>query len=586
MAQRVLILILWLFSSSTFAGLFDNPGAGAFVPASQAFAFDFQQRQQTLTLSWQIKPGYYLYRKQISLSPTGAILGAASLPEGEWHHDEFFGDSEIYRQQLVFTVPITNAGDGAAITVSWQGCSDRGVCYPPESKVIPLSVVADRTEAPVNHDVSPARATTPAPLHSATTIKQPFSPLWALLIGVGIAFTPCVLPMYPLISGIILGAERKRTTTSALFLALLYIQGMALTYTAMGIIVAAIGLPFQAALQHPAVLITLSVLFALLALPMFGLYTLQLPSSLQTRFTMLSQRQQGGTPVGVFVMGIIAGLICSPCTTAPLSAILLYIAQSGDLALGGVTLWLYATGMGLPLAVVAVFGHRCLPKSGPWMAHVKVVFGFALLTMPIFLLSRITGNVWEPRMWSLLGIGFFGWAFITSLPLHGRVLRVGQVILLGAALVCARPLQDWAFGDTSPPTASLTFTKVQDLSSLDHALDQAKGSPVMLDIYADWCVSCKELEKYTFSHPDVQRALQHVRLLQVDVTANNAANRALLHHLNVPGLPAILFFNPQGEEESQSRVTGFINAGDFMAHLQNQPLSATLQKSENGQGEK
>lgn len=585
MAQRVLILILWIFSSPVFAGLFDTPGAGAFVPASQAFAFDFQQRQQTVTLSWQIKPGYYLYRKQISLSPTGATLGSASLPEGEWHHDEFFGNSEIYRQQLTFTVPIINAGNGATINVSWQGCSDRGVCYPPESKVVPLSAVANLAGMPVSNNAASA-ATRPAPQQSTATAKRPFSPLWALLIGIGIAFTPCVLPMYPLISGIILGAERKRTMTSALFLALLYIQGMALTYTAMGMIVAAIGLPFQAALQHPAVLITLSVLFTLLALPMFGLYTLQLPSSLQTRFTLLSQRQQSGTPAGVFVMGIIAGLICSPCTTAPLSAILLYIAQSGDLTLGGVTLWLYATGMGLPLAAVAVFGHRCLPKSGPWMAHIKVAFGFALLTMPIFLLSRVIDSIWEPRMWSLLGIGFFGWAFITSLPLRGRALRVGQVILLGAALVCARPLQDWVFGATSSPTAPLAFTKVQDLSSLDEALAQAKGSPVMLDIYADWCVSCKELEKYTFSHPEVQRALQHVRLLQVDVTANSAANRALLHQLNVPGLPAILFFNPQGEEQSQSRVTGFINAGDFMAHLQNQPLSATLQKSENDQGEK
>jgi thiol:disulfide interchange protein DsbD len=221
---------------------------------------------------------------------------------------------------------------------------------------------------------------------------------------------------------------------------------MALTYTALGLVVAAAGLQFQAALQHPYVLIGLSVVFLVLALSMFGLFTLQLPSSLQTRLTLMSNRQQGGSAGGVFAMGAIAGLICSPCTTAPLSAILLYIAQSGNLWLGGGTLYLYALGMGLPLILVTVFGNRLLPKSGPWMAQVKIAFGFVILALPVFLLERVLGDNWGLRLWSLLGVAFFAWAFIASLGATRPVMRIVQIVLLGAALVCARPLQDWAFG--------------------------------------------------------------------------------------------------------------------------------------------
>lgn len=284
---------------------------------------------------------------------------------------------------------------------------------------------------------------------SKPAAQLPFSALWALLIGIGIAFTPCVLPMYPLISGIVLGGRQRLSTGRALLLTFIYVQGMALTYTALGLVVAAAGLQFQAALQHPYVLIGLAVVFTLLALSMFGLFTLQLPSSLQTRLTLMSNRQQGGSPGGVFVMGAIAGLICSPCTTAPLSAILLYIAQSGNMWLGGGTLYLYALGMGLPLMLVTVFGNRLLPKSGPWMAHVKTAFGFVILALPVFLLERIIGEVWGLRLWSLLGVAFFGWAFITSLQARRAWMRTVQIILLASALISVRPLQDWALGSPS-----------------------------------------------------------------------------------------------------------------------------------------
>ncbi|HCB1741853.1 protein-disulfide reductase DsbD [Citrobacter sp. RHBSTW-00696] len=564
MAQRILTLILLLCSTSTFAGLFDAPGRSQFVPADRAFVFDFQQNQHALNLSWQVKDGYYLYRKQISITPSQADIAEVKLPPGVWHEDEFYGKSEIYRKQLTIPVTVNQAKSGATLTVTYQGCADAGFCYPPETKTVPLSEVSADTRA------------TPAPVPATDALQErpqpatqlPFSALWALLIGIGIAFTPCVLPMYPLISGIVLGGKQRLSTGRALLLTFIYVQGMALTYTALGLVVAAAGLQFQAALQHPYVLIGLAVVFTLLALSMFGLFTLQLPSSLQTRLTLMSNRQQGGSPGSVFAMGAIAGLICSPCTTAPLSAILLYIAQSGNMWLGGGTLYLYALGMGLPLMLITVFGNRLLPKSGPWMEHVKTAFGFVILALPVFLLERIIGDDWGVRLWSLLGVAFFSWAFITSLQAKHAWMRIVQIILLAAALVTVRPLQDWAFGVPHAQTQThLNFTPVASVDALNQALAQAKGKPVMLDLYADWCVACKEFEKYTFSNQQVQQALGDTVLLQADVTANNAQDVALLKHLQVLGLPTILFFDAEGKEHPEARVTGFMDAATFSAHL-------------------
>ena len=564
MAQRILTLILLLCSTSTFAGLFDAPGRSQFVPADRAFVFDFQQNQHDLNLSWQVKDGYYLYRKQISITPSQADIAEVKLPPGVWHEDEFYGKSEIYRKQLTIPVTVNQAKSGATLTVTYQGCADAGFCYPPETKTVPLSEVSANTRAtPVPVPATDALQERPQP-----ATQLPFSALWALLIGIGIAFTPCVLPMYPLISGIVLGGKQRLSTGRALLLTFIYVQGMALTYTALGLVVAAAGLQFQAALQHPYVLIGLAVVFTLLALSMFGLFTLQLPSSLQTRLTLLSNRQQGGSPGSVFAMGAIAGLICSPCTTAPLSAILLYIAQSGNMWLGGGTLYLYALGMGLPLMLITVFGNRLLPKSGPWMEHVKTAFGFVILALPVFLLERIIGDNWGVRLWSLLGVAFFSWAFITSLQAKHAWMRIVQIILLAAALVSVRPLQDWAFGVPQAQTQThLNFTPVASVDALHQALAQAKGKPVMLDLYADWCVACKEFEKYTFSNQQVQQALGDTVLLQADVTANNAQDVALLKHLQVLGLPTILFFDAEGKEHPEARVTGFMDAATFSAHL-------------------
>ncbi|MDU3047831.1 MAG: protein-disulfide reductase DsbD [Escherichia coli] len=490
MAQRIFTLILLLCSTSVFAGLFDAPGRSQFVPADQAFTFDFQQNQHDLNLTWQIKDGYYLYRKQIRITPEHAKIADVQLPQGVWHEDEFYGKSEIYRDRLTLPVTINQASAGATLTVTYQGCADAGFCYPPETKTVPLSEVVANNAASQPVSVSQ---------QEQHTAQLPFSALWALLIGIGIAFTPCVLPMYPLISGIVLGGKQRLSTARALLLTFIYVQGMALTYTALGLVVAAAGLQFQAALQHPYVLIGLAIVFTLLAMSMFGLFTLQLPSSLQTRLTLMSN----------------------------------------------------------------------LPKSGPWMEQVKTAFGFVILALPVFLLERVIGDVWGLRLWSALGVAFFGWAFITSLQAKRGWMRVVQIILLAAALVSVRPLQDWAFGatHTAQTQTHLNFTQIKTVDELNQALVEAKGKPVMLDLYADWCVACKEFEKYTFSDPQVQKALADTVLLQANVTANDAQDVALLKHLNVLGLPTILFFDGQGQEHPQARVTGFMDAETFSAHL-------------------
>ena len=563
MAARISCLIafaLALFIAlPTQASIFSPHASSRFVPVDQAFAFDFSQQGRQLTLSWKVKEGYYLYRQQIHVSTQQAQIAPVELPPGQPHEDEFYGKSEIYPQDLQVPVQLRQAATGASLSVTYQGCAAAGFCYPPETRAIPLTAVAAGATPPTV-SVQPAPA---APL--------PFSPLWALLIGIGVAFTPCVLPMYPLIAGIILGGQRSGSLLRLFSLALIYVLGMALTYTLLGIVVAAAGLRFQAALQHPYVLIGLSLIFTLLALSMFGLFQLQLPASIQTRLTLWSNRQQGGSLPGVFLMGALAGLICSPCTTAPLSAILLYIAQSGNLWTGAGTLWLYAMGMGLPLIVVTMFGNRLLPKSGLWMQTVKQGFGFVILALPVFLLERVLGDLWGLRLWSALGVACFAWAFCSSLRGQGGKWRLVQIAMLAAALISARPLQEWVWGApaASQTAAQLPFQRIASAPQLDEALRQANGRVTMVDLYAEWCVACKEFEKYTFSDPGVREALSRYQLLQANVTANNATDNALLQHLQVLGLPTILFFDAQGREIPGSRVTGFLNAEDFRAHLQN-----------------
>ncbi|MEI8594108.1 protein-disulfide reductase DsbD [Photobacterium sp. Hal280] len=598
----LLILSLPLRAEFSLPGLTNSSGQNSFVPVDQAFAFNFSQSDDQLVLDWQVKPGYYLYQHQFSVVANGTSIGDIRLPAGTPYKDEFFGEVQIYPESLALTVPIAQANDNATLTVRYQGCAKAGFCYPPETREVPLFAVASDSGAPfagqepfkanliVSTDNQAAAATmTPtgsagqqlsnsAPLSQQDQLasdlaQQWWTPLLFLALGIGLAFTPCVLPMYPILTGIVLG--RGQLSSGRTFtLAFTYVQGMALTYTLLGLVVASAGMQFQAALQHPYVLIGLSVLFVLLALSMFGLYSLQLPSGVQTWLNQLSNQQKGGQLGGVFAMGAISGLVCSPCTTAPLSGALIYVAQSGDLLTGAIALYALAIGMGIPLILVALFGNRLLPKAGAWMESVKVFFGLVLLAVPLFLLERILPAPLMPYLWSAFGLGAFGWLYHVKQGMgHSWRSSLVGVIAITGLLAALLPVYQGLTG-TQPQAVpqnapQISFQRVAGMEELTTALAQAKaeGKPVMLDFYADWCVACKEFDKYTFHDASVAPELQRFVLLQADVTDTNPDDIKLLQKMNVLGLPTLDFWHADGEQAPKARLTGFVEAEPFLDHL-------------------
>ncbi|EIU7060687.1 protein-disulfide reductase DsbD [Vibrio vulnificus] len=592
-AVLTFFVIGWLMISSPAMALFGNnqtstfgSGSNDFVPVDQAFPFNFFQQDHRLTLDWQVKEGYYLYQQRLSFSAENVTLGDIQMEDGQPYRDEFFGDVNIYTHPLFVNIPMQDWQPGAKVIVQYQGCAKAGFCYPPETRVIDIDSFTNGDMAPATTlaqtprqlETSTTNTSTPQPLTEQDQLASGladnwWTPLLFLALGVGLAFTPCVLPMYPILTSIVLGSG-KLSQRRALGLSLVYVQGMALTYTLLGLVVASAGLQFQAAMQHPYVLIGLSILFVTLALSMFGVYTLQLPSGVQTWLNNLSNKQQGGSSAGVFAMGAISGLVCSPCTTAPLSGALLYVAQSGDLLTGGVALYALAMGMGIPLILVAVFGNKLLPKAGGWMDRVKTLFGFVLLAAPIFLLERILPEMWSTALWSALGIAAFGWLYHVknSLEFGGwKQSAVGIIAVLGL-FASAQPALNYWFADSTQQaqTSEVSFIKIRNVEELQQQLVLAKQAqkPVMLDFYADWCVACKEFEKYTFHDPAVAAQLKQFVLLQADVTRNQAQDIELLQAQQVLGLPTIDFWDAQGNPVSNARLTGFMQTAPFLEHIQ------------------
>ncbi|RAS67669.1 thiol:disulfide interchange protein DsbD [Vibrio diazotrophicus] len=593
-----LLLTLSVFSHSAFAVFGNNNtlsvsnDGNKFVPVDQAFPFNTFQQGDRLFVDWQVKDGYYLYQDRITISAENVILGDYELVDGEPYHDEFFGDVTIYTTPLSIELPLSDYQLGARIIVQYQGCAKAGFCYPPETRVVEISKFdfsqpVDSEKTAVGQNNNTQNESQPASIKNAPISEQDslagklsqnwWTPLLFLALGVGLAFTPCVLPMYPILTGIVLG-NGQLTHKRTLLLSVVYVQGMALTYTLLGLIVASAGLQFQAALQHPYVLVGLSVMFVLLALSMFGLYTLQLPSSLQTWLSDLSNQQRGGRLAGVFAMGAISGLVCSPCTTAPLSGALLYVAQSGDLLTGGVALYALAIGMGIPLILVAVFGNRLLPKAGAWMGKVKTAFGFILLAAPIFLLERLLPEIWATALWSALGFTAFAWLYHVknSLPFGGwKQSTLGIIAILGLLASAQPALNYWFNGaQTEQQQSTISFKRIANVDELNAELEKAKlaGKAVMLDFYADWCVACKEFEKYTFHQPDVEQKLKDIVLLQADVTRNQPQDIELLKQMDVLGLPTIEFWNDKGERVPNARITGFMQAERFLQHLKDHQI--------------
>ena len=584
MMKRILLFLFFIFTVlSTQAGLFDKKPA--FLPVDEAFQFSAakSENQENVIVNWSIAEGYYLYQEKISVKlnqEENASFDVATFSiSPEDYNDPYFGLMKIFKKpvQAIFKAshPPLKAED--VVEIAYQGCTS-GFCYPPEVKEIkvadlPIAQVANTEKTSENSTALSAQPKAEQDRLAESLFNSKYAVFGFFLLGLGLAFTPCVLPMLPLLSAIVIGQNQRPNMWRAFALSFVYVQGMALTYTLLGLIVAAIGLPFQVALQHPYVMIGLSIIFVLLALSMFGVFTLQLPSSLQTKLSLLSQQQKAGALGGVFLMGMIAGLVASPCTSAPLSGALLYVAQSGDLFTGAITLYLLALGMGVPLILITLFGNKILPKSGMWMETVKKLFGFVMLALPVFLISRILPDEWTPRLWAMLGTAFFIW-FAFEMPKNGTGW-IFRILFLVAAMISVKPLQAWVWGEGSVPSAvenkavsHVEFKQIKSEAELQQALAENNKSLVMLDLYADWCVACKEFEKETFSDPSVQKAFGDMLLLQVDMTKNSEENRALMTKYKVLGLPTILFFNQNGKEIEGSRVNGFMPPVEFLQWIE------------------
>ncbi|MFC3122672.1 protein-disulfide reductase DsbD [Agaribacter flavus] len=566
--------------------------APTFLKVEEAFVFDFEQRDDELVIKWQIADGYYLYKKQFKTKVESAELGEPIFQEGIEIEDEFFGISEVFYHATEIVYPIKYAEADSVVKLRFQGCAEAGLCYPPTTQVIYLNSVntandsvtdANKPVQSATNDSNEAVKSTQFTLAEQLLSDQSlFISLGVLLLlGIGLAFTPCVYPMYPIISSIVIGKGREQISLSnAFILAFVYVQGMAITYSIIGLVVASAGVQFQAMLQHPVLLSIFILLFILLSLAMFGLYEIQLPAKWQEKLNNLSNNQKRGNLIGVFVMGVISGLVASPCTTAPLTAILLVVAQSESLIFGFTALYALSLGMGIPLILFAMTGGKLLPKAGQWMNVVKVVFGFMMLTVAILFVERIFVSDLTTLLWSALGLGLFGYLYTVNQNTTSSFAKGvrSTIVIFGLVYASIYSLQsiEKTIGiqvglntHTIDSAAHPEFIIVKNLSDFEEKLAaaNAEGKSVMLDLYADWCVACKEFEKYTFPSPKVVDALQDTVWMQIDLTDNTEANIAFQTHFRILGLPTILFFDNTGSELSEARVTGFMKAEPFAQHV-------------------
>ncbi len=547
---------------------------------------------ETITVHWQIADGYYLYRKRFAFTPADSsdvVLGAPQFPAGKIKNDEYFGEMEVYYHDVLARLPLQGGADPGrtvALDVVYQGCADAGLCYPPITKRVNVTL-------PASHDSGLAVGSAASPQAGAELPEQDqlarslaSGNTWLVLLsffglGLLLTFTPCVFPMIPILSSIIVGQGTSISTGKAFTLSLIYVLAMATTYTAAGVVAGLFGANLQAAFQNPWILSVFSIVFVLLALSMFGFYDLQIPPSWQAKLAGASGRQQGGTYAGVGIMGFLSALIVGPCVAAPLAGALIYIGQTGDALLGGTALFALSMGMGAPVLAVGTSAGKLLPKAGPWMDAIKVVFGVLLLGVAIYLLERMLPGWITMLLWgalATLAAIYLGALDSLAAASSGWLrLRKGAGLLLlvyGVALVVGgfsgsndvwHPLKGFASGPEGASHEGLAFQRIKGMRGLDAALRgaTAQGRPVMLDFYADWCVSCKEMERYTFSDVQVQVALGETLLLQADVTANDAEDQALLKHFKLFGPPAILFFGADGVERPNYRVVGFMKAPRF-----------------------
>lgn len=549
-----------------------------FLPPEQAFRFSATMIDASvIEVRFDVADDYYLYRERFAFKAVGAELGTPVIPAGKMKFDETFNKTvEIYRQQVLIRLPVK--ADGAfTLSVSSQGCSDRGLCYAPmesTAKLVPAALALSETrEAPL----APVADTAPtemgrieASLASGNLLL--ILPLF-LLLGLGLSLTPCVLPMVPILSFIIVGEGERTSRSRGFVLSLAYAMGMALVYTALGIAAGLIGEGLSADLQSPPVLITFAIFMAVLSLSMFDVYQLQVPPSVQLKLTRWSEQQRAGKLAGVFVMGMLSALIVGPCVAAPLAGVLVYISQTRDVVIGGSALFAMAVGMSVPLLLLGLSAGTLVPKAGRWMMAVKPFFGVLMLALALWMVASLLPG-WALMLgWGLLAVAYGAFLMVSrQLGLRGRAIGV-VFVLLGAA-----QLTGLATGgrDAWAPFAHLTgkshtkiaFTRIHSVAELDQAIAAARGRPVILDFYADWCVACIEMEKLTFTDPAVSAKMQGFLLLQVDVTANSVDDKALLKRFGLFGPPGIIFFDRDGAELRSFRVIGFQSPQVFIQTLQ------------------
>ncbi|MBT8084053.1 MAG: protein-disulfide reductase DsbD [Woeseia sp.] len=589
--------------NSPFSSGSANSALGDFLPVDEAFVpHAIVIDGNTLEVSWEVAEGYYLYKDKLAADTRSddVQLGRLELPSGKPKTDEFFGETEVYYDAVFARLPLARATpEPVTLTVDlgYQGCAEDGICYPPVSRSLtvslPQATAVGALAAAGGKPMISEQARLADLIGNASLLA-----VLATFFGAGLllAFTPCVLPMIPILSGIIAGDGDKVSPARGFSLAFSYVMGMALIYTGAGIVAASIGVQLQAVFNAPWVLTLFAALFVVLALGMFGVYNLQVPSSIQTVATDISSRQRSGTLVGAFVMGALSSLIVTACVAPPLVASLTVIGQAGDVWRGGSALFALSLGMGTPLLVVGASAGTLLPKAGPWMNAVKEAFGFMMLGLAIWMLSRILPDGVTLALWGILAVMTGVWlGGLTSLgqgaSAKHKLAKGGGLVALvyGAALLLGalsgghdplRPLANLGMqGNGAAHEASgLEFQRVKTVADLERALRTAaqSGQPAMLDFYADWCVSCIEMERYTFTDPAVQAALANSLLLQADVTANDADDQALLQRFGVFGPPTIIFFGRDGGQRRGYEVVGYMKAQDFASHVRQATSAAAI----------
>jgi len=563
-----------------------------FLPVDQAFVLSHEViDSDTLQVRWVMPDGYYLYRHRLGFQTregSAVLLGEARIPEGKHKFDEFEGDVEVYYHELVVSVPLMGDITGQEVGIRYQGCADAGLCYPPEIRWVALTNVPADTSAPI---------TVAAPTAVAATEDQEFvkllreSGLWTMLAlflvaGIGLAFTPCVLPMVPILSSIIVGEGADLSRGRAFTLSLAYVLGMAVTYALIGMLVGTFGaeLNLQAKLQSPPVLVFFALVFVLLSLSMFGFYELALPAGLQDRLQRLSPGKSGGKHVSVLVMGAVSSLVVSPCVSAPLAGALVFISQTGDALFGGAALLALGLGMGVPLLLVGAGGGQLLPRAGEWMNAVKAVFGVLLLAVAVWLIERLVPAPVTLALWAALLIG--SGVYLGGLDMNARqgwgqawkalgfiAIVYGVLLLIGSASGAADPLRPLATiavdhtGARAAPFDAERWRPIGNLADLDREIRAAEGRLVVLDLYADWCISCKVMERRVFPAPAVAPLLAQFVQTRVDLTANTGDHQALLERFGLFGPPSLVFFDGSGNELTTVRIQGEVDSAGLARHL-------------------